>query len=123
MFASASMYWIPLFLRLISFLLEIYRCILSCANSSLLMPHPCRILQKYTTFGESDTHPLTFSKSPSNIGCILFSLCHVVLYFGVLHAMDLGSRGEIHSLFSCSKFNLDLLYSTRETGTYVINES
>lgn len=41
---------------------------LSCANSSLLMPHPCRILQKYTTFGESDTHQLTFLKSLSNIG-------------------------------------------------------
>ncbi|KAG5619210.1 hypothetical protein H5410_019034 [Solanum commersonii] len=40
---------------------------LSCADSSLLMPHPCRILQKYTTFGESDTHPLTVLKSPSNI--------------------------------------------------------
>ncbi|KAH0729213.1 hypothetical protein KY289_000401 [Solanum tuberosum] len=32
------------------------------------MPHPSRILQKYTTFGESDTHPLAFLKSPSNIG-------------------------------------------------------
>ncbi|KAG5591407.1 hypothetical protein H5410_041921 [Solanum commersonii] len=31
------------------------------------MPHPSRILQKYTTFGESDTHPLAFLKSPSNI--------------------------------------------------------
>ncbi|KAG5611680.1 hypothetical protein H5410_022961 [Solanum commersonii] len=40
---------------------------LSCADSSLSMPHPCRILQKYTTFGKSDTHPLTFLKSPSNI--------------------------------------------------------
>uniref|UniRef100_M0ZMB5 Vesicle transport protein SEC20 n=1 Tax=Solanum tuberosum TaxID=4113 RepID=M0ZMB5_SOLTU len=40
---------------------------LSCADSSFLMPHPSRILQKYTTFGESDTHPLTFLKSPSNI--------------------------------------------------------
>ncbi|KAH0689002.1 hypothetical protein KY289_016360 [Solanum tuberosum] len=41
---------------------------LSCADSSLLMPHPSRILQKYTTFGESDKHPLAFLKSPSNIG-------------------------------------------------------
>ncbi|KAM3396684.1 hypothetical protein P3S68_000196 [Capsicum galapagoense] len=40
---------------------------LSCADSSLLVPHPCRILQKDTTFGESDTHPLTLLKSPSNI--------------------------------------------------------
>ena len=32
-----------------------------------LMPHPCQILQKYTTFGESNTHPLTFLKSPNNI--------------------------------------------------------
>uniref|UniRef100_M1BEH2 Pantothenate kinase n=1 Tax=Solanum tuberosum TaxID=4113 RepID=M1BEH2_SOLTU len=39
----------------------------SCADSSLLMSHPCGILQKYTTFVESDTHPLTFLKSPSNI--------------------------------------------------------
>ncbi|KAG5583876.1 hypothetical protein H5410_044310, partial [Solanum commersonii] len=31
------------------------------------MPHPCWILQKYTIFGESDTHPLTFLKSLSNI--------------------------------------------------------
>ncbi|WMV43553.1 hypothetical protein MTR67_036938 [Solanum verrucosum] len=31
------------------------------------MPHTCRILQKCTIFGESDTHPLTFLKSPSNI--------------------------------------------------------
>ncbi|KAG5588447.1 hypothetical protein H5410_048881 [Solanum commersonii] len=41
---------------------------LSCADSSLLMPHPCWILQTSTTFGESDTHLLTFLKSPSNIG-------------------------------------------------------
>ncbi|KAG5625691.1 hypothetical protein H5410_010909 [Solanum commersonii] len=41
---------------------------LSCADSSLLMPQPSRILQKYTTFGESNTHPLAFLKSPSNIG-------------------------------------------------------
>ncbi|PHT75716.1 Eukaryotic translation initiation factor 5A-1 [Capsicum annuum] len=27
-----------------------------------------RILQKYTTFGEMDTHRLTFLKSPSNMG-------------------------------------------------------
>uniref|UniRef100_M1AN39 TPR domain containing protein n=1 Tax=Solanum tuberosum TaxID=4113 RepID=M1AN39_SOLTU len=40
---------------------------LSCTDSSLSMPHPCWILRKYTTFGESDTHPLTFLKSPSNI--------------------------------------------------------
>ncbi|PHU03270.1 hypothetical protein BC332_28521 [Capsicum chinense] len=41
---------------------------LSCADSSLFMPHhPCRILQKYSTFGESDTHPLTFLKNSSNI--------------------------------------------------------
>ncbi|PHU11486.1 hypothetical protein BC332_18416 [Capsicum chinense] len=40
---------------------------LSCGDSSLLMPNPCRILQKNTSFGESDTHPLTFLKSPSNI--------------------------------------------------------
>lgn len=33
----------------------------------LSMLHPCRILQKFTTFGESNTHMLTFSKSPSNI--------------------------------------------------------
>ncbi|KAG5615798.1 hypothetical protein H5410_015622 [Solanum commersonii] len=39
---------------------------LSCVDSALLMPYPCRILQKYTTFGESDTHPLTFLKSPNN---------------------------------------------------------
>ncbi|KAG5609111.1 hypothetical protein H5410_020392 [Solanum commersonii] len=38
-----------------------------CTDSSLLMPHPSQILQKYTTFGESDTHPLAFLKSPSNI--------------------------------------------------------
>ncbi|KAG5631014.1 hypothetical protein H5410_002731 [Solanum commersonii] len=38
-----------------------------CAESSLSMPHPCRILQKYPTFGESDMHPSTFLKSPSNI--------------------------------------------------------
>uniref|UniRef100_A0A0V0GQF4 Putative ovule protein n=1 Tax=Solanum chacoense TaxID=4108 RepID=A0A0V0GQF4_SOLCH len=31
------------------------------------MPHPCRILKKYPTFGESDMHPLTFLKSLSNI--------------------------------------------------------
>uniref|UniRef100_A0A0V0GV37 Putative ovule protein n=1 Tax=Solanum chacoense TaxID=4108 RepID=A0A0V0GV37_SOLCH len=39
-----------------------------CADSSLSMPHPCRILQKYTSFGESYTHPLTYVKSMSNIG-------------------------------------------------------
>ncbi|KAF3678798.1 putative ABC transporter G family member 32-like [Capsicum annuum] len=40
---------------------------LSCTDSSLSMPHPCRILQKYTTLGESNSHPLSFLKSPSNI--------------------------------------------------------
>ncbi|KAM3303516.1 hypothetical protein P3S67_014546 [Capsicum chacoense] len=48
---------------------------LSCADSSLFMPHPCRILQKYTTFGESDTHPLTFLKNPSNIDSDNASCC------------------------------------------------
>ncbi|KAG5617314.1 hypothetical protein H5410_017138 [Solanum commersonii] len=33
---------------------------LSCAESSLLMPYPCQILSKYTTFGESNTHLLIF---------------------------------------------------------------
>lgn len=32
------------------------------------MPQLCQILQKYTNFGESDTHLLTFLKSSSNIG-------------------------------------------------------
>ncbi|KAL3340233.1 hypothetical protein AABB24_028718 [Solanum stoloniferum] len=40
---------------------------LSCADSSLSMPHPRRILQKYTTFEESDTQLLTCFESPSNI--------------------------------------------------------
>lgn len=40
---------------------------LSCTYSSLTMPHPGCILQKYTIFGESDTHTLIFCKSPSNI--------------------------------------------------------
>uniref|UniRef100_A0A0V0H607 Putative ovule protein n=2 Tax=Solanum chacoense TaxID=4108 RepID=A0A0V0H607_SOLCH len=39
---------------------------LRCANSSLLMPNLCRILQKYPTFGESDMHLLTFLKSPKH---------------------------------------------------------
>ncbi|XP_059308440.1 F-box protein SKIP14-like [Lycium ferocissimum] len=40
---------------------------LSCADSSLSMPHPCWILQKCATFGESDKHPSTFLKSQSNV--------------------------------------------------------
>ncbi|KAG5605898.1 hypothetical protein H5410_027390 [Solanum commersonii] len=45
-------------------------CIISFTNSSLSMPHPCRILQKQITFGESNTHPLTFLKNSNNIGCM-----------------------------------------------------
>lgn len=41
---------------------------LGCVDFSLSMLHPSRILQQYTTFGESSTHLLTFLKSPSNIG-------------------------------------------------------
>ena len=41
---------------------------LSCAYSSFFMPNLSRILQKYTTFGEFNTYPLTFFNSPSNIG-------------------------------------------------------
>lgn len=40
---------------------------MSCMDSLLLMPHPCRFLQKYTNFGKSDMQPLIFLKSPSNI--------------------------------------------------------
>lgn len=40
---------------------------LSCGGL-FLMPQLCQILQKYTNFGESDTHLLTFLKSSSNIG-------------------------------------------------------
>jgi len=32
-----------------------------------MLPHPCWILQKYTIFGGSDTHPSTFLKSSSKI--------------------------------------------------------
>ncbi|OIT34919.1 polycomb group protein embryonic flower 2 [Nicotiana attenuata] len=32
-----------------------------------MLSHPCQTLQKYTTFGGSDTHPETFSEGPSNI--------------------------------------------------------
>jgi len=48
---------------------------LSSADSSLSVPHSCWILQKYTTFGESDTHLLTLLKSSSNIAtrCLMFS--------------------------------------------------
>ncbi|KAG5584327.1 hypothetical protein H5410_044761 [Solanum commersonii] len=35
---------------------------------SKIMPHPSRVLQKYTSFGEPDTHQSTCLKSPSNIG-------------------------------------------------------
>ncbi|OIT33947.1 hypothetical protein A4A49_05171 [Nicotiana attenuata] len=35
---------------------------------SKIMSHPCRILQKYTTFGGSNTHPAIFLESLSNIG-------------------------------------------------------
>lgn len=41
---------------------------LSCLDSPQMLPHPCQILQKYTMFGASDTHPLTFLKSSNNIG-------------------------------------------------------
>lgn len=44
---------------------------LSCPDSSLSMLHPCQILQKYTNFEESDTHPLTFLKSSSYIALML----------------------------------------------------
>ncbi|KAG5569610.1 hypothetical protein H5410_059376 [Solanum commersonii] len=53
---------------------------LSCADSSLSMPHPRWILQKYTTFGESDTQPLSFLKSPSNIGNDLHPLRFLILF-------------------------------------------
>ncbi|XP_060187397.1 cystinosin homolog isoform X2 [Lycium barbarum] len=33
-----------------------------------MMPHPCRILKKCTTFGGFDTRPCPFLNSPSNIG-------------------------------------------------------
>ncbi|KAG5578373.1 hypothetical protein H5410_058507 [Solanum commersonii] len=32
-----------------------------------MMPDPCQILQSYTIFGGSDTHPSKFWKSLSNI--------------------------------------------------------
>lgn len=47
--------------------------LLSCGDSSLSMPCPCRVLQ--TPFGESDMHPLTLLKIPSNIAQFSFSCC------------------------------------------------
>jgi len=44
----------------------------SCTDYSLLMPHPWRILQKYTTFGESNTHSLTFLICPTNIDDLFY---------------------------------------------------
>ncbi|KAG5605014.1 hypothetical protein H5410_026506 [Solanum commersonii] len=41
---------------------------LCCSDSPKMMPHPCRIFQKCTTFEGFNMHPLTFLKSPSNIG-------------------------------------------------------
>ncbi|KAG5625568.1 hypothetical protein H5410_010786 [Solanum commersonii] len=38
------------------------------SSPPVVSPLVARILQKYTTFGKSDTHPLAFLKSPSNIG-------------------------------------------------------
>uniref|UniRef100_M1BM84 Uncharacterized protein n=1 Tax=Solanum tuberosum TaxID=4113 RepID=M1BM84_SOLTU len=40
---------------------------LCCSDSSKMMPHLCQILQKCAIFGEFDTYPSTFLKSPSNI--------------------------------------------------------
>lgn len=40
---------------------------LSCSDSSKLLPYLCRILQKYTVFGGSNTYPSIFLKSSSNI--------------------------------------------------------
>ncbi|XP_060196580.1 LOW QUALITY PROTEIN: pentatricopeptide repeat-containing protein At4g39530-like [Lycium barbarum] len=41
---------------------------LCCSDSpKILAQHPCRILQECANFGETDTHPSTFLKSPSNI--------------------------------------------------------
>lgn len=47
--------------------------LLCCLDSSKLMPHPCRILQKYDTFGGSDMHLSPFLKSLSNIA-LLYSV-------------------------------------------------
>lgn len=44
-------------------LLSLYSCELSCSDSSFLIRHQYRTLQKYTSLGESDTHSLTFLKS------------------------------------------------------------
>lgn len=38
-----------------------------CSDSPKMLPHPFCILQNCTTFGVSDTHPLTFMKSQSYI--------------------------------------------------------
>lgn len=47
-----------------------YRILLSWSESPKMLPHSCRILQKYTTFEVSDMHPMTFLKSLSNIGIL-----------------------------------------------------
>lgn len=41
---------------------------LRCSDSPKMLPHPCRILQQYTTFRGSYTHLSTFLKSSNNIG-------------------------------------------------------
>ncbi|PHT60343.1 hypothetical protein CQW23_02706 [Capsicum baccatum] len=40
---------------------------LSCVDSSVLMSHPFQFLQKYTSFGESNTHPSTLGASDSTM--------------------------------------------------------
>lgn len=40
-----------------------------CMNSSFSRSHPCRILQRYTIFVESNMNSLTFLKSPNNVFC------------------------------------------------------
>lgn len=37
------------------------------SSNPKILPHPCRILQRYTIDGGSNTHLSTFLKSPSNL--------------------------------------------------------
>ncbi|KAK4712948.1 hypothetical protein R3W88_018855 [Solanum pinnatisectum] len=39
-----------------------------CVDSPEMLSHPCKILQKYTTFGASNMHLSALLKNPSNIG-------------------------------------------------------
>lgn len=41
---------------------------LSCSDSLKMLPHLCRIHQRYTIFEGSNMHPSIILKSPSNIG-------------------------------------------------------